>query len=234
MGKGIIGILGGMGPEATADLYREIIRLTPATRDQDHIPVFIYANPAIPDRTSAILQGTESPLAHLIDSARLLERAGAGLLVIPCNTAHHYLEPLRGALTIPVLDMIAETRRHLESAWPGIGAAGLLATTGTVSIGLYQRSLEPAGLAVLVPSPAEQEGVQDAIRTIKSGQRRGEARAVLSQAGAALIDRGARVVILGCTEIPLALDAENSPFPVVNPTRILAQAAVDWALDHSF
>ena len=108
----IIGILGGMGPEATVDLFREITRLTPAEKDQDHVPVLVYSNSKIPDRTTAMLEGGEDPMPALIESARVLERAGAGVLVIPCNTAHYYLPELQKKVGIPILNMIVETLRE--------------------------------------------------------------------------------------------------------------------------
>ena len=105
----LIGILGGMGPEATLDLYRHILALTPASKDQDHIRVLIYSNPKIPDRTMAIAEEGESPLDSLVESAMLLERAGAEMIAMPCNAAHYYLPGMQKKLEIPVLDMVGET-----------------------------------------------------------------------------------------------------------------------------
>ena len=116
----VIGILGGMGPEATLDLYRDIIRLTPAKRDQDHIRVLIYSNPKIPDRTMGIEQTGESPVPSLIESARILEKGGAGIIAMPCNAAHHFLPEIQRQITIPVLDMIEEACRRLCERFPGL------------------------------------------------------------------------------------------------------------------
>jgi len=219
-----------MGPEATLDFFREIIELTPARKDQDHVPVLIYSNPRIPDRASAILYGAEDPLPDLLEAALFLERGGAGLIAIPCNTAHYYLDRLRAALRIPVLNMIEEACRTLKSEYPGARTAGLLATTGTVKMRIYEATLENEGVEVITPPDAEQELVQAAIERIKAGAPRDEVRPILKIACGNLMSRGADLVILGCTEIPLVLDDEDRACRILNPTRILAQAAVDWAL----
>jgi len=230
MAEPVIGILGGMGPEATVDLYREIIRLTPARRDQDHIPVLIYSNPKIPDRTRAILEGGENPLPYLIESARLLQRMGAGILAIPCNTAHYFLPQLAAAVQIPVLNMIEETYLALRAGHPDLRAVGLLGATGTVRSGIYHAVFERRGVSILVPDDAEQARVHAAIAEIKSGGHSHSTRQTLEAIGANLLCKGAEAVILGCTEIPLVVDQESAGFACLNPTRILAQAAVDWAM----
>ncbi len=230
MSERIIGVLGGMGPEATVDFFREIVAVTPARRDQEHVPVLIYSNPRMPDRASAILNGAESPLPHLREGALVLEQGGAGIITIPCNTAHYYLDDLRATVRIPVLNMIEEACGVLKSEYPQARTAGLLATTGTVKMRLYERFLEREGLQVITPPDEEQEQVQSSIDRIKGGARRDEVHPILKPACRNLLSRGAGLVILGCTEIPLALDSTDSACPSLNPTRILAQAAVDWAL----
>jgi len=160
----VIGIIGGMGPEATVDFYREIIRLTPAQKDQDHIPVLIYSNPRIPERTQAILHGGEDPTPYLIDAARILERAGAGILAIPCNTAHYFLPRVRPAVKIPILDMIEETFLRTRAEVGDIKAVGLLATTGTVESGVYRNIFTRHGVSILTPAVVDQDRIQQAIR----------------------------------------------------------------------
>jgi aspartate racemase len=226
----IIGILGGMGPEATADLFKEIIRLTPAQRDQEHIPLLIYSNTRIPDRTAAILEGGEDPRPYLVQSARVLEKAGAGILAIPCNTAHYFLAEIQAAVSIPILNMVLETLSALRERIPAVKAAGLLATRGTAQSRIYHDSFEKHAVKVLVPDPKRQEGVSAAISQVKTGIIGPETRDLLMSAAASLVDAGAEAVILGCTEIPLVLDESAASFPCLNATRILAQAAVDWAL----
>jgi aspartate racemase len=226
----MIGILGGMGPEATLDLYRHIINLTPATRDQDHFRVLIYSNPKIPDRTLAIAGGGESPLDALLESARLLESAGASIIAMPCNAAHHYLGELRAAVNIPVLDMIAETCGALRRRYPEAGTAGLLASNGTVQSKIYHRALEAQGMAILLPDEAEQAFIQSAIDEVKSGRHAEKNREKLLKTGTRMIQAGAKAIILGCTELPLIFDSNAFPHPSLNSTLILAEAAISFSV----
>ncbi len=226
----MIGILGGMGPEATLDLYRQIICLTPAAIDQDHIRVLIYSNPKIPDRTEAIAGRGESPVRHLIEAGRLLERGGAGIIAMPCNAAHYYLAQMRQEIHIPILNMIEETCRTLQRQMPEAKTAGLLATAGTVLSGVYHSELSKAGRDVLIPEDADNRRLQDAIARVKAGTYDRSTREVFESVGTRLIAAGAQVVILGCTEIPLSFDPHEAIYPALNPNQILAQAAVDWAL----
>ena len=226
----VIGIIGGMGPEATVDFYREIIRLTPAQRDQDHIPVLIYSNPHVPERTQAILHGGEDPTPWLIEAARILERGGAGILAMPCNTAHYFLPRMRPAVQIPILDMIEETFLQTKAQIGDLKAVGLLATTGTVESGVYRNVFERHGVSILTPAAADQERIQHAIRQIKSDTYDRTKQDTFESIGLMLVKAGAQAVILGCTEIPLAFNTARVSYPVINSTRVLAQAAVDWAL----
>lgn len=226
----VIGILGGMGPEATLDLYRYIISLTPAKRDQDHIQVLIYSNPKIPDRTKAIAEGGNSPLPHLIESARLLEKGGAGIIAMPCNAAHHYLTEVRQMIRIPFLDMIEETSRKLRVCLPSAKAVGLIASIGTACSGVYTRSFSRVGINVLMPNDADQQRIETAINQVKAGVHDRSTQETFQSIGLQLVKTGAEAIILGCTEVPLAFDANDVTYPSLNSTKILAEAAVDWAL----
>jgi aspartate racemase len=225
-----IGILGGMGPEATVDFFREIVKLTPAERDQDHIPVIVYSDPRIPERPKAILQGGEDPVPCLIRAARSLEKAGAGILAMPCNTAHFFLERIKPAVGIPFLDMIEETYAGVCAVAGNSRPIGLLATRATIMSGVYGDTFMRHGMQILIPEDEEQELIQESISLIKVGKYDPARQDVFERIGSRLMTRGAAAVILGCTEIPLAFLSERVSYPVVNATRILAQAAVDWAL----
>ena len=144
-----IGIIGGMGPLATADLYRKIVMSTDAACDQEHIHTLIDSNTNIPDRTAALLCGAESPVEEMVKSARLLEKAGAGLLIMPCNTAHNSHSEVQDAVSIPVLHMIKLTVQALKRQ--GVSRAGLLATDGTVQTRIYQRCFENSGIELITP-----------------------------------------------------------------------------------
>jgi aspartate racemase len=223
----IVGILGGMGPEATADLFLKIIKATPAKKDQDHLRIIVDCNPQIPDRTDAILRGGEDPTPLLTSTALNLEKAGAGFLVIPCNTAHYFHGAVSRAVSIPVLHMMNETALELKRA--GARRVGLLASDGTVQSGLYHKALGGLEMEVLVPGTAMQKHVMDAIYGVKSGEF-GESRASVLAAAEELIAIGAEAVIAGCTEIPLVLKDGDTSRPVVDATMALARAAVREAL----
>jgi len=215
-----------MGPEATLDLYRHIINLTPAERDQDHIRTLIYSNPEIPDRTKALTENGESPLAALLESAKLLESAGVDIIAMPCNAAHYYLEAMRREISVPILDMIAETCAALRNRYPEVETAGLLASDGAVLSRVYHNALEAEGIRMLLPDTADQSYIQSAIAQIKAGIHTEDTRRRLRAIGTRLIQAGARAIILGCTEVPLAFDSETFPYPSLNSTRILAETTI--------
>lgn len=163
-----IGIIGGMGPLATADLYRKIVMSTDAACDQEHIHTLIDSNTNIPDRTAALLCGAESPVEEMVKSARLLEKAGAGLLIMPCNTAHNFHSEVQDAVSIPVLHMIKLTVQALKRQ--GVSRAGLLATDGTVQTRIYQRCFENSGIELITPDNEGQAAVMDMIyKGVKAG-----------------------------------------------------------------
>ena len=222
--KKIIGIIGGMGPLATADLYRKIVINTDASCDQEHIHTVIDSNTDIPDRTAALLYGADSPLPEMVKSAKLLENAGAELLIMPCNTAHNYYSEVADAVSIPVLHMIKLTMQALKRR--GVSCAGLLATDGTVQTQIYQLCFENSGIRLITPDAEGQSAVMD---MIYSGVKAGctdfdttEFRAAADR----LLDEGAQVLILGCTELPLAFDMYALNYPTVDPTLELAREAI--------
>jgi aspartate racemase len=221
-----IGILGGMGPEATADLYYRIVKATPVKRDQDHPRTIVYSNTKVPDRTPAITGGGETPLPEMLMAARSLEVAGADFLVIPCNTAHHFIEELRSELGIPVLHMIEMTAGYVARDYPDARMIGLIATDGTMSSGIYERFFGEAGMEVLVPEADLQSCTMDAIyEHIKKGDLETGKKISLDVAQN-LMGRGAELVICGCTEISLVLKDGDIVVPVVDPMQVLAEVAV--------
>jgi aspartate racemase len=223
----IVGILGGVGPEATAELFRRVIKATAVKNDQEHLRIIIDNNPQIPDRTLAIMGKGESPLDEMIKTSLNLERAGAVMIAIPCNTAHHYLNDLRKNVHVPVLDMILETSNYISTQFPGVNKVGLLATTGTVTTQLYQHQLRPR--EVLSPEPEVQEKLMDIIYGdggIKRGFTKGAPRRGTLKIARLLINRGAQVIIAGCTELSLVLREEDLTAPLVDPLKILALAIV--------
>lgn len=222
----IIGILGGMGPEATADLFKRMIRATPAEKDQDHLRVIIDSNPKIPDRTAAIIGGGPSPLPGMTRTAKNLEKAGADLIVIPCNTAHYYYEELKRSVGIPILNMVELTAQIIREKFPKVKRVGLIGTTGTVRAGIYNRALEKSGVEVIYPPEKLQDKVMEAIYSdIKAG-RILEGKEIIAKVACQLIEEGAEIIICGCTEVSSVLKSEDEPVPVVDPSQILAETAV--------
>ena len=222
----IVGVLGGMGPLATADFYTKLVRLTPARIDQEHLRVIIDSNPKIPDRTAGFLRQGPDPTPDLVATALGLVRAGAGVIAIPCNSAHAFLAPIRNAAGVPVLDMMEEVAAVTAALRPRPRAVGLLATLGTIRSGLYHRALARRGIAVVESTPAEDARVQAAIKSVKAGDVGRRVRARVRAAATALARRGAGAIILGCTELPLVMAAGDAPVPVLDGTEILAAAAV--------
>lgn len=225
----VVGVLGGMGPEATADFFAKVIALTPARRDQDHLRIIIDNNPKIPDRTDAILTKKKSLLPVLVETARNLEKAGVDFIAIPCNTVHYFYEDLVKEISVPVLHMIKEVNYAVRASLPGCKRVGLIATTGTVASNLYQEEFRKVGVEVIVPDPASQTEVMDAILRIKAGQPKGRARKQLIGAANRLIELEAQALILGCTDVPLAIKAKDFSVPVFDSTGILAEATVKFA-----
>jgi aspartate racemase len=221
-----IGILGGMGSEATADLFYRIVKATPVERDQDHPRTIIYNNSKVPDRTPAIVGEGESPIPEMLMAARSLEGAGADFLIIPCNTAHFFIEELRSELGIPVLHMIEMSARHTAREYPDARAVGLIATDGSLRSGIYERFFGEAGIDVLVPIAEFQCRAMDAIyEHIKKGDL-GTGRKISLDVALDLVGRGADLVICGCTEISLVLKDGDLEVPVVDPLQLLAEVAV--------
>ena len=223
----VVGILGGVGPEATAELFWRIIRATPVQSEQGHLRIIIDNNPQIPDRTLAILGKGESPLEELVKTALNLEKAGAEIITIPCNTAHYYLDDLRKSVHVPVIDMILETVNYISEQFPEMKKLGLLATSGTVRTQLYQRRLESR--EVLLPDRESQEDLMAAIYDdtgIKLGFTGGSARNSVLSIAQSLVTRGAEAIIAGCTELSLVLSAPDISVPLIDPLQILAVAVV--------
>jgi aspartate racemase len=226
MPEKIVGILGGMGPDATVDLFQKILRATPAKRDQDHLRILIDCNSKIPDRNDAALTHGEDPFPYLRESAVGLEKAGAELIAIPCNAAHCWHAEIQGCVRIPVLHIMEAAADHLGERYPDIRRVGLLAATVTVGRGLYQRALEQRGIGSVVPADDSQVRVMEVIRAVKGGKRGEEVRRLIRAQGERLAAQGAQAVIAGCTEIPIVLQDGDLPVPVVDATLALALRAV--------
>ena len=224
-----IGILGGMGPEATLNCFSRIISSTPAKNDQEHLRVIIDSNPKVPDRTAAIIAEGESPVPVLVAGCRALQQAGADFIIIPCVSAHFFLDEIQQQIELPILsifDVVAET---LISDHPDIKTVGLMSTTGTISGGLFQKRLAADNIKTIVPAETQQAKVMAAIYDIKNSQparSRAQITSDLMAIAEDLISKGARGIIAGCTEIPLALNQKHLSVPYFDALTILARAAI--------
>ena len=223
--KKAIGIVGGMGPEATLDLFGKLIRHTDAACDAEHIRVYIDCHTGVPDRTRAILEGGESPVPYIAESVEKLAAMGAELLLIPCNTSHYYYDEIAALSPVPVMHMIRTTAEALKAE--GVHRVGILATDGTLRSGVYQRELSACGIASVCPEGEDQVAVMRLIYDgIKANAPTFDTAAV-RRAIDTLRAQGAERIVLGCTELPVAfarygIDASDA----VDATDILARAAV--------
>jgi len=283
--KKTIGIIGGMGPEATADIFTKIVNLTPAEQDIDHIHVLIDNNPMIPSRVQAILHNGESPIPELIRMAKSLEKMGADFLIIPCNTASYYIKDIQEQINIPVISIVEETSKFIIKKYSNHKTIGLLGTEMTVRLGLYQKLLldnkielickdhhcnivnhvqntineykRTLGLdidkhykvkvtngltknnrvSVIAPYLSSMKNfVMKAIygkEGIKAGKKE-LPRKLLHHAIKELEQEGAKIIILGCTELPLVLtEKKMGNVTLIDPTEILAKSAIEKALSRN-
>ena len=227
MDKKVIGIIGGMGPLATADLFRKIVLNTKAEKDQDHIRVLVDNNTNIPDRTGAILAGEKDPVPELTKSAKALSAMGADLLIMPCNTAHYFHKSVQESVNIPVLHMIEITMEALKKR--GVKKAGLLATDGTVQSGIYQNVFDESGIELIKPDEKGQKTIMSLIYDGIKASKWDFDTTDVKKAMESLFDMGAEVLILGCTELPLAKEMYNLDYLSVDPTLELARSAIKAA-----
>ena len=224
--RGLIGVLGGMGPLATIDFMHKVLAATPADADQDHVPMLVSSIPQVPDRAAAFRGDGVSPLAAMIASGRRLVRAGASLVVIPCNTAHLWFDDIQRALGLPMLHLVDAALADAVAAVGGSGTIGLLCTDATLASGLYMNRTPQVRWAL--PTAHEmRDWVMPGIRAVKAGELDRGAE-LLGAAAQALARRGAQALVLGCTEVPLVLDASNAPVPVIDATASLARRAITW------
>lgn len=221
-----IGILGGMGPLATADLFRKLTCLTDASCDNEHIRVFIDSNAQIPDRTAAILSGGEDPVPQMASALHSLERCGAQCVIMPCNTAHYFLPRLQAMTDLPFISMLEATAKACAEQFPGKTAA-ILATRGTLATGLYEQALAAQGVSCLLPDEQERDMLMHLIYdVVKASRPLAPEQNVWQTLLARLRARGAAYFILGCTELPLVADTLPQAGPFVDPTAELAKAAI--------
>ncbi len=229
-----VGVVGGVGPAATVDFMAKLVDATDADRDQDHIKILVEQNPQIPDRTENLVGSGTDPTVALYSTCKKLERGGADILAIPCNTAHAYVDRIQRHLEVPIVSILSATTDHIRSFSPCIGKVGILATNGTIHSDLYQQALEEAGLAYVIPDEAHQALVMESIygaSGVKAGFTEGLCKEQINQAFGHLVDKGAEAIVLGCTELPLIVTSPSSDMGAVpvDPTDVLARKCVHIA-----
>ncbi|QGZ64848.1 cysteate racemase [Paraburkholderia acidisoli] len=227
----LIGILGGMGPLATVDFMDKVVRLTTASRDQEHLPLLVANLPHIDDRSSAILDHGADPLPALLDGIDLLNRNGVGLIAIPCNSAHHWYAQMSAHSGAPVLH-IAQT---CVAAVPREARrVAVLATGGALVSGFYQQALADLDIEPMVPNAEMQPLVAACIREVKAGDL-DAAGAHLQAVLGLLAEQGVSTALMACTEIPLAAARIAEPaVKLIDSTLELARATVKYACERGW
>jgi aspartate racemase len=232
MTERVLGVLGGMGPLASAHFMTRLTLLTPAEQDQDHIPTILWSDPRVPDRNAARLGTGPDPLPALVRGLHGLQAAGCGAIAIPCNTAHGWIDGMRAASPLPILHIIDAAADDLRRQSVEPGTVGIMGTAATLAMRLYQDRLGTLGWPTIEPTTAEMaEFVTPAIASVKAN-RVAEAYEPLAEIVTRLHARGAQAVVLGCTEIPLGIQAgpwERLGIKLVDTIDALARASIAWA-----
>lgn len=224
-----IGVFGGMGPSATVDFLDKLVQLTPASRDQDHLPIILASLPHVHDRSSAILGQGRDPLPQLLAGIAMLNEASVGLIVIPCNSSHHWFDEMSRSSKAPLLHIAKTCVEAVPSQ--GSGRVALFATRGALASGFYQRELRSRGVDFMLAEAAgAQEQVDSCIHDVKAG-RLESAGAHLTRACSLVARQGATTLIMACTELPIATRyADVSGLTLIDSSLELARAAVAFAM----
>jgi len=224
----IVGILGGMGPEATVDLMQRIIRLTPVLDDADHIRCIVDNNPKVPSRIKAIIEGRgEDPGACMVVMGRRLEAWGADFLAIACNTAHYYYDAVQRAVSIPVINMIDLVVNHIKENFPDHHKVGVLASPAVAMTGLYSNRLRKIGIKDVWPESDHHERLLTIIKEIKRGHMGSNVRSEYLVVCENLIKQGATLSIIACTE--LSVLGGTLPIKAIDAAEVTAMEIVQVA-----
>ncbi len=226
----VVGVIGGMGPDATVDFMARVLAATPASKDQDHIRMVVEHNPRIPSRQLAMRGQGEDPGPVIAAMAARLEAAGADFIVMPCNLAHAWQGAIVSATRIPFVSIIDESVNSALCRSGNDSAVGLMTTPGCFSAGLYQQALADVGRPVVTQTPDELELTMSFVESIKAGDRSQAVVDGLRGIADTLIGRGAKVLIAACTEFPLVLNESMFDVAFVSSTDVLAKKTVALAL----
>jgi len=229
-GEKVVGIIGGMGPEATVDFMRRLIAATPARDDHDHLHVLADNNSKVPSRIAALIEGTgEDPAPVLCEMAKGLEAQGADFLVMPCNTAHHYLETIARSVKIPLLDMVALSVEKLRTLAAKPQRIGMLASPAVRMVGLYRKRLEQAGMQALFADQQDEAALLEIIKAVKAGHLTGEHRKSYAIVAKKLGEAGAQALLIACTEFSVIGPPQGVVLPLIDSLDVLVEATVTAA-----
>ena len=223
MSRPVVGVLGGMGPEATILLQQRVLATVNAQDDADHLPLLIDMNPQVPSRIAHLIDGTgEDPTPVLAAMAQRLERAGATALAMPCNTAHHYAPAIEAAVSIPFLNMVTRSVDRAAQQLPSGSAIGILASPALRMAGVFDDALDRVGLTAIWPGDAGR--MLAAIRLIKAQGITPQAQQTLAEAATELTVQGAKLLFVACSEFSLLAPALTAPLPILDTIDVLAEA----------
>ncbi|WP_320046127.1 amino acid racemase [uncultured Ilyobacter sp.] len=225
----VIGILGGMGPEATIDLFSSIIAESNAKNDHEHLRIIIDNNPKMPSRQDAILNGGENPGPVMAETARNIEHAGADFIIIGANTAHYFYDYVKEAVDIPVLHIIDEAVLETIRTVDKVKKVGVLATAGAMKTKMYENSFNKFDIEVVEVPNEIQELVHNSIFSFKYDGLNNENEEMMIKAANYLIDNGAEALVMGCTEIPLVLGNKKLSVKIINPNDVITRISVKYA-----
>ena len=218
-----VGVLGGLGPQATVDFMARVLALTPAESDQDHIHLLVDQNPKVPNRQDAILHDGKDPSPAIVEMAQRLEGAGCDFLVMPCNTAHAWEVEIRTAASIPFLSIVDATVAAIPES---VTQVGLMTTPAGLASDCYQRALFDRGIETIYHDSAGLDELMKLVYAIKVGDTGRDVAEAMRVLAEELVDRGAELIIFGCTEIPIVLDATVLAVPALSSTDELAKRTI--------
>lgn len=231
-GERLVGVIGGMGPDATIDFMSRVLAATPAQTDQDHVRMLVEHNPHIPSRQLAMRAEGENPGPVLAEMATRLEAAGADLIVMPCNAAHAWQDEIVAAVNIPFISIIEVSVAKALRLAPNNGAVGVLTTPCCFAAGLYQEALADVNREAVLQTQEELTEAIELIDHIKAGDKSEPVVTGLCELAERLVSRGATTLIAACTELPLVLRPSMFTVPLVLSTEVLAQKTVALALSN--
>lgn len=224
--KKILGIIGGMGPGATALLFQKIIDYTDARTDAEHMHIMIDNRPSIPDRTTAILNGDDTPVKKICESGRDLEKMGAELIAIPCNTSHYFYSEIQNSLNVPVINMLEETAKECKKY--EFDTVGVLATTGTKTTAIYDRALNAYGIQVVYPDEQGQNTLMSIIYDYVKAGKKVDSK-MFQEELEQMQKKGAQAFVLGCTELPMVFIDGDMGIKFIDSLDVLAKKSVEIA-----